>query len=124
MRLLIISPSWLPEFWHGGKVLAPPMCLPVLASLTPAGVEIHLVDENVEPVNLDEPADLVALSCMTASAPRGYQIADHFRARGVPVVMGGMHPSALPQEAAEHADAVVIGEAESLIADLARDLLG
>ena len=113
MRLLVISPSWLPEFWNGGKVLAPPMCLPVLASLTPPGVKIHLVDENVETVNLAEPADLVAISCMTASAPRGYEIADHFRARGVPVVMGGMHPSALPQEAAEHADAVVIGEAEN-----------
>ena len=109
----MISPSWLPEFWNGGKVLAPPMCLPVLASLTPPGVKIHLVDENVETVNLAEPADLVAISCMTASAPRGYEIADHFRARGVPVVMGGMHPSALPQEAAEHADAVVIGEAEN-----------
>lgn len=113
MRLLVIAPSWLPNFWHGGKVLGPPMCLPVLASLTPPGVKIHLVDENVETVNLAEPADLVAISCMTASAPRGYEIADHFRARGVPVVMGGMHPSVLPQEAAEHSDAVVIGEAEN-----------
>lgn len=113
MRLLVISPSWLPAFWNGGKTLAPPMCLPILASLTPPGVKIHLVDENVETVDLAEPADLVAISCMTASAPRGYEIADAFRARGVPVVMGGMHPSALPQEAAEHADAVVIGEAEN-----------
>ena len=113
MRLLVIAPSWLPNFWHGGKVLGPPMCLPVLASLTPPGVKIHLVDENVETVNLAEPADLVAISCMTASAPRGYEIADHFRARDVPVVMGGMHPSVLPQEAAEHSDAVVIGEAEN-----------
>jgi radical SAM superfamily enzyme YgiQ (UPF0313 family) len=88
------------------------MVLPVLASLTPPEVDIHLVDEHVEAVNLEEPADLVAISCMTAAAPRGYQLADHFRARGTPVVMGGMHPSALPLEAAEHADAVVIGEAE------------
>ena len=113
MRLLAISPCWLPTFWNGGKTLMPPMSLPVLASLTPPGVKIHLVDENVESVNLEEPADLVALSCMTASAPRGYEIADHFRARGVPVVMGGMHPTALPQEAAQHVDAVVIGEAEN-----------
>lgn len=113
MRLLVISPSWLPTFWNGGKTLTPPLCLPILASLTPPGVKIHLVDENVEPVDLAEPADLVAISCMTASAPRGYEIADHFRDRGVPVVMGGMHPSALPQEAIQHADAVVIGEAEN-----------
>ncbi len=74
---------------------------------------MHLVDENVERVDLTEEADLVALSCMTASAPRGYAIADRFRERGIPVVMGGMHPSALPEEAAKHADAVVIGEAEN-----------
>jgi radical SAM superfamily enzyme YgiQ (UPF0313 family) len=113
MKLLAISPSWLPLFWNGGKVLAPPMCLPVLASLTPPDVDIHLVDENVEPVNLAEDADLVAISAMTAAAPRGYEIADHFRARGIPVVMGGMHPSALPEEAAAHCDAVVVGEAEN-----------
>jgi radical SAM superfamily enzyme YgiQ (UPF0313 family) len=89
------------------------MSLPVLASLTPPGVRIRLVDENVEPVDFSEPADLVAISCMTASAPRGYEIADRFRDRNVPVVMGGMHPSALPEEAAEHADAVVVGEAEN-----------
>lgn len=89
------------------------MSLPVLASLTPPDVDVHLVDEHVEMVDLEESADLVAISCMTAAAPRGYEIADHFRARGIPVVMGGMHPSALPDEAAEHADAVVIGEAEN-----------
>lgn len=112
VRLLVVSPAWLPTLWNGGKILAPPMSLPVLASLTPPDVEIHLVDEHVEPVDLSEPADLVAVSCMTASAPRGYEIADRFRDRGVPVVMGGMHPSALPEEAAQHADAVVVGEAE------------
>ena len=89
------------------------MSLPVLASLTPPGVEIRLIDENIEPVDFAEPADLVAISCMTASAPRGYEIADRFRDRNVPVVMGGMHPSALPEEAGEHADAVVVGEAEN-----------
>jgi radical SAM superfamily enzyme YgiQ (UPF0313 family) len=113
MKLLIISPSWLPEFWNGGKVLSPPMCLPVLAALTPPGAYMHLVDENVEPVNLAEDADLVAISAMTASAPRAYEIADAFRARGISVVMGGMHPSALPEEAALHADSVVVGEAEN-----------
>jgi radical SAM superfamily enzyme YgiQ (UPF0313 family) len=109
----VISPSWLPSLWNGGKVLAPPMSLPVLASLTPPDVDVHLVDEHVEAVDLNEGADLVAISCMTAAAPRGYKIADHFRARGIPVVMGGMHPSALPEEAARHADAVVVGEAEN-----------
>ncbi|MGD8238686.1 MAG: radical SAM protein [Armatimonadota bacterium] len=121
MRLLLISPSWLPTFWNGGKVLTCPTSLPVLASLTPPDAEIHLVDENVEPVDLAAPADLVAITSMTASAPRGYEIADHFRERGVPVVMGGMHPSALPEEAAEHADAVVVGEAENQWARVVAD---
>lgn len=112
MRLLIISPSWLPTTWGGGRTLTPPMALPVLASLTPPGVQIHLVDEHVEDVNLHEEADLVAMSFMTAAAPRAYEIAAHFRARHIPVVMGGMHPSALPDEAARHADSVVVGEAE------------
>lgn len=97
------------------------MCLPVLASLTPSDVEIHLVDENIERVDLAEEADLVAISCMTASAPRGYELADHYRERGIPVVMGGMHPSALPEEAGLHADAVVVGEAENQWAGVLAD---
>jgi radical SAM superfamily enzyme YgiQ (UPF0313 family) len=113
VRLLIISPSWLPETWRGGRTLSPPMSLPVLASLCPPDAKIHLVDEHVEAVDLKEDADLVALSFMTAAAPRAYAVADSFRARKIPVVMGGMHPSALPNEAAHHADAVVVGEAET-----------
>lgn len=123
MRLMIIAPSWLPNLWNGGKTLLPPMALPVLAGLTPPDVRVHLVDEHVERVDLDEDADLVAISAMTASAPRAYAVADAFRARGIPVVMGGMHPSAMPEEAAAHADAVVVGEAEGqwqrILADFA-----
>lgn len=97
------------------------MSLPVLAALTPPGVDLHLVDEHVEGVDLTEAADLVAISAQTASAPRAYEIADAFRARGVPVVMGGMHPSALPEEAGQHADAVVVGEAENQWAQVLTD---
>lgn len=121
MRLLIISPSWLPTLWNGGKTLCPPMALPVLAALTPPDVKIHLVDEHVEAVNLEEPADLVAISFMTAAAPRAYEIADRMRERGIPVVLGGMHPSALPEEAARHADAVIVGEAEGQWETVLRD---
>lgn len=124
MRLLMISPSWLPTLWNGGQTLTPPMALPVLASLTPRDVQIHLVDEHVEPVNLEEGADLVAISFMTAAAPRAYQIADHMRDRRIKVVLGGMHPSALPEEAAQHADAVVVGEAESQWAQVLEDFAG
>jgi radical SAM superfamily enzyme YgiQ (UPF0313 family) len=88
------------------------MALPLLAAVTPPGVEVRLIDEAVEDVDLNLEADLVGLSVMTATAPRAYQIADHFRARGTQVVMGGVHPSSLPEEALEHSDAVVIGEGE------------
>ncbi len=108
-------------------MLAPPLALPLLAGMTPSDVDVRLADENVERVDLNAPVDWVAISCMTASAPRAYQIGDAFRRRGIPVVMGGIHPTVLPDEAAAHADAVVVGEAESswlqVLADLAGDRL-
>jgi len=64
----------------------------------------------------------VAISCMTASAPRAYGLADAFRQRGIPVVMGGIHPSAMPDEASAHADAVVVGEAEPVWQEIIQDL--
>jgi len=122
-RLLVIAPTWRQGWWGGGRVLAPPLFLPLLAGLTPPDVDVRLVDENVEPVDTNADTDWVAITCMTASAPRAYAIADAFRARGLPVVMGGIHPTVRPDEAAEHADSVVIGEAEpvwkEVIADLA-----
>jgi radical SAM superfamily enzyme YgiQ (UPF0313 family) len=103
-------------------VLAPPLVLPLLAGLTPPEVDVRLVDENVEPVDVNAAADWVAITCMTASAPRAYAIADAFRQRGIPVVMGGIHPTVLPDEAAAHADAVVIGEAEPVWREVLADL--
>src|SRR5215472_11777104 len=80
--------------------------------------EIVLTDENIEPIDFDLKADLVGISAMTCFVKRGYEIADAFRERGVPVVMGGVHPSFMPQEALRHADAVVIGEVELVISKL------
>jgi len=105
-------------------VLAPPLILPLLAGMTPREVEVRLVDENVEQVDLDALTDWVAISCMTASAPRAYEIADAFRRRDIPVVMGGIHPTVLPDEAGAHADAVVVGEAEWTWHEVLDDLAG
>jgi radical SAM superfamily enzyme YgiQ (UPF0313 family) len=121
-RLLIIAPAWSQGWWGGGKVLAPPLVLPLLAGLTPPDVEVRLVDENVEAIDTNADVDWVAITCMTASAPRAYAIADAFRQRGIPVVMGGIHPTVLPDEAAAHADAVAIGEAEPLWREVLADL--
>jgi radical SAM superfamily enzyme YgiQ (UPF0313 family) len=121
-RLLIVAPAWSQGWWGGGKVLAPPLLLPLLAGLTPDSVEVQLVDENIEPVDTNAQTDWVAITCMTASAPRAYAIASAFRARGIPVVMGGIHPTVMPDEAAAHVDAVIIGEAEPVWKDVIADL--
>ena len=84
--------------------------------------EVVLTDENIEPIDFDLKADMVGISAMTSYVNRGYEIADQFRAKGVPVVMGGVHPSFMPQEALKHADAVVIGEVELVIEKLLDDL--
>jgi radical SAM superfamily enzyme YgiQ (UPF0313 family) len=83
-----------------------------LAALTPDVWEVSIVDENVEAIDYADSPDLAAISLMTPLAKRGYDIADKFRKRGVPVVLGGVHPTTMQKEAELHADAVVLGEAE------------
>lgn len=126
-KLLIIAPSWDSGWWGGGKVLAPPLVLPLLAGLTPRDIDVQLIDENIESVDTNMPCDGVAITCMTASATRAYEIADAFRNRKIPVVMGGIHPTAMPDEAAAHCDSVIIREAEPVwprvLADLAANTL-
>ncbi len=96
--------------------------LAVAAAIPRDQYEVVLTDENIEPIDFDLPADMVGISAMTSYVNRGYEIADRFRAKGVPVVMGGVHPSFMPQEALKHADAVVIGEVELVIDKLLDDL--
>jgi radical SAM superfamily enzyme YgiQ (UPF0313 family) len=85
-----------------------------LAGLTPPDVEVRFYDDRMEAIPYDEPADLVALSVETYTARRAYQIASEYRRRGVPVVMGGFHPTLCPDEAAQYAEAIVVGEAEEI----------
>jgi len=102
--------------------VAPPLGLAVLASLTPPEIEVSLTDENLGSVDFDRPVDLVGISAATHTVSRAYQLADAFRSRGVKVVLGGIHPTALPEEAVQHADAVVVGEAEEVWPQLLVDL--
>jgi radical SAM superfamily enzyme YgiQ (UPF0313 family) len=85
-----------------------------IAGLTPADVDVRFYDDRMERIPFDEPTDLVGISVETYTAKRAYQIATEYRKRGVPVVMGGFHPTLCPADAAAFADAVVIGEAESV----------
>jgi radical SAM superfamily enzyme YgiQ (UPF0313 family) len=93
-----------------------PLAPATLAGLTPRDRDttIRFYDDRTEAIPFDEPADLVALSVETYTARRAYQIASEYRRRGVPVVMGGFHPTLMPDEASEFAESIIIGEAERL----------
>ena len=110
MKLTLIRPN-LGDY-RSSDAMAP-LGLAILAARAP-DCEIAFYDERIEPVPLDAQTDLVALSVETYTARRAYEIADAYRARGMPVVMGGYHPTFLPDEALRHADAVVIGDAEGV----------
>ncbi len=113
MKLLLISPGWpRGRLWGELGFKFPSLSLAALAAVTPSHWEVALCDENIESLDFTSPADLVAITAMTAQAPRAYEIADSFRARGVKVVMGGFHASNLPDEALSHVDAVVVGEGD------------
>lgn len=94
--------------------LIPNLGLLTIAALTPPEVELEYVDENVDPVDLDRPYDLVAFSGMTQQAFRAYDLAAEFRARGVYTVMGGAHATVMAEEAEGYADTVIVGEAEGI----------
>ena len=91
-----------------------PLVFAILAALTPDDVEVRLFDERREPLQLDERTDLAAITVETFTARRAYEIAQEYRRRGVPVVMGGYHPTFLPQEVLQYANAVVTGDAEAV----------
>jgi len=96
--------------------------LMILSSLTPESYKTEIKDRcRYQDFDFDKDYDLVGLSCTTDSAIEAYKIADEFRRRGKKVVLGGWHPSALPEEAKQHADAVVIGEAEETWPELLND---
>jgi radical SAM superfamily enzyme YgiQ (UPF0313 family) len=98
-----------------------PLMLGVLAGLTPPDVEVVLYDDRMETIPYDEPTDLAAITVETYTARRSYEIATEYRQRGVPVIMGGMHVALLPEEAAQHADSIFLGDAETLWATVVED---
>lgn len=118
MKITFIRPSI-----HGTRAhdAMEPLAFAILAGLTPPDVTVELFDERLEAVPLAHETDLVALTVETYTARRAYQIASHFRRRGIPVVMGGYHPTFLPDEAAHFADAVVLGDAEGVWGQVVAD---
>lgn len=121
MKLELIVPAAGKFFQRREKTSLPPLGLAMIAAVTPSWVEVSLTDENVTAIDFQKETDLVGITATTVTAPHVYEIADAFRVRGVKVVLGGIHPTVLPEEASQHADAVVIGEAEGIWPSLIED---
>ena len=128
LRIALISPKG-PLYRHRGGIFGKslrymPLTLPTLAALVPAELNARIVciDEGISDVDLDLRADLVGMTVITGNARRAYELAAHFRGRGICVVLGGPHVTLVPDEAQGHADSVVVGYAEEEWPRLLRDL--
>jgi len=127
LKIALVSPKG-PLYRHRGGIWRKslryqPLTLTTLAALIPPElpVELRLFDEGISDVPLDLDADLVGLTLITGTAMRAYELADHFRRRGITVVLGGPHVTLIPEDAESHADAVVVGYAEDSWPQLLRD---
>jgi radical SAM superfamily enzyme YgiQ (UPF0313 family) len=103
-----LSPNWRPIKYS----LFPPLGLATIASFFSPDDEVSLQDEHVEPLNLNDTPDLVVIQVYVTSAYRAYELADHYRSKGAYVTLGGLHVTALPDEAATHADTIFLGPGE------------
>lgn len=131
MRICLVAPAYRrhaesnPELADllplAGYLGAPTAAVPILAGMTPPEHELVFVDDRIEAVPFDEPFDLAALTVFTPAAARAVEIAEGFRAGGVPVVAGGLLPSVLPEALAPHVDAVCVGEGEPVWGEIVAD---
>lgn len=112
------SPYWRPIKYS----LFPPLGLATLAAYLDPKLNISLQDEHVEKLDLNDDPDLVIIQVYITNAYRAYRIADHYRARGAYVVLGGLHVTSLPGEAAPHADTIFLGPGEHTFPQFLRDL--
>ncbi|TAK11642.1 MAG: B12-binding domain-containing radical SAM protein [Anaerolineae bacterium] len=129
MKVTLIEPAMIKteQFSEKPSWVLAPLTLATLAGLTPPEVEVEALDDRIEEIDYDAPRDLVGISVKTFTARRAYQIAAEFRRRGVPVILGGHHPTLIPEEAQQYADSILVGEAEGIwdvvIADAQRNKL-
>ncbi|HTH26041.1 MAG TPA: radical SAM protein [Vicinamibacterales bacterium] len=127
MHIVLLSPRG-PLYRHRGGIWKKtmryaPLTLTTLASLVPPelNADVRIIDEGVDDIPDDLDADLVGISAITGTAPRAYEIAARLRSRGVKVVIGGVHPTLMPEEAMANADSTVVGYAEESWPALLRD---
>ena len=110
------KPSWRMRIFRVSMLSA----LYVAASV-PDDIETEIVDENIEPIDLDTDAELIGISFMTFNAPRAYTLAAAFKEKGKTVIFGGYHPTLMPEEAIDHCDAVCVGDAEANVPRMITD---
>jgi len=122
MKIRLIYPKW-PKLTYQTEFHLPPHGPVCFASVIPDDVSVEFTDENVEAIPFDDPADFVAISCMlTCQIPRGWEIGDEYRARGVPVIFGGIGTMLHHEETMSHADSVFLGEVEGYFDGILEDL--
>lgn len=122
MKIKLIYPKW-PKLERQTEFHLPPHGPVCFAATVPGDVELTFTDEHVEDIDFDERADLVAVSCMlSCQIPRGWEIAGQFRAKGVPVIFGGIGTMLHAEETMKHADSVFLGEAEGRFERVLQDL--
>lgn len=120
MKLLLVEPTNA----HAGlraKFRVPSLVLELLANLTSPDWDVRIIQEPFDTVDFDEEVDLVGITVVTNTATRAYQIADEYRKRAKKVIMGGIHPTILPNEALKHCDSVCSGESEMIWGDILQD---
>src|SRR5258708_2237687 len=127
LKIALVSPKG-PLYRHRGGIWRKslryqPLTLTTLAALIPPELQfdLELFDEGITDVPLELDADIIGLTVITGTAVRAYELADHFRSRGITVVLGGPHVTLIPEDAEPHADALVIGYAEDTWPQLLRD---
>ncbi len=123
MKLLLIRPN-IGRLEHSlfvDEARMEPLQLGVLAGLTPPDVEVELSDDRCEEIPFDRKYNLVAITVETYTARRAYEISEEFRKRDVPVILGGMHITLVPDEAASHADSILTGDAETVWTEVIDD---
>ena len=122
MKIKLIYPKW-PKLDRQTDFHLPPHGPICFAATVPGDIELTFTDEHVEAINFEEHVDLVAISCMlTCQISRGWEIADIYRAKGIPVIFGGIGTMLHADETMQHADSVFLGEAEGRFGQILADL--
>ncbi len=126
MRIALLAPAGAMHRYNGSfghSLHYAPLTLTTLAALIPPEIEAEVViyDESAGEIPLDINADIIGITCITGTSSRCYAYSDYFRKRGITVIMGGVHPTLMQEEASLHADSVVVGFAEETFPRLLKD---